>query len=460
MSKQNNSKPISKSLKTFYGVGDFSFTLMTNIDTFYASFFFTNIAKFSLGIVSIMTTISAVVDAILSMMYGAFLNKVKAPKWGRYRSWFIITPWLVPFLYACQFIKIGNGAAAIIFATLAMITSRIAWNIPYIANISMINVAGKTQDDRMALSSIRSVWTSLGSVVYSFVGPAVVAFFAAKIGESNAYAATAFVFGVLMAAAFYAHFVMFKGYEPTGAEEAAMMAKMAKTASADAPKVKAMDAVKCNPHLIWLIVSNMTKYVLLFLVNGMAMYYFTYVSQNPGLMTPFMLIANVLGIVASFLARPIVAKLNPKRTVLISYVIMAVAGILAFFMFSNTTIVIVLISVMFFFMYITNAADPDFYANCARYSGEKLGYDVTGTVMGLLTVPIKLGIVARGLLISACLAIAGFDASVDYLAAGNEALLEGIQRGVCYGFMVIPAVAIFFGALTLAFGYRLGGENK
>ena len=457
MSEQQPKK-ISKALKTFYGVGDFSFTLMSNIDTFYASYFFTNVAKFSLGVVSIMTTISAVVDAILSMMYGAFLNKVKCPKWGRYRSWFIITPWMVPFLYACQFIKIGNGMAAIIFATLAMITSRIAWNIPYIANISMINVAAKTQDDRMALSSIRSVWTSLASVVYSFVGPGVVAFFAAKIGENNAYAATAFVFSWLMAAAFFAHFVMFKGYEPTAAEEAAMMAAAGQSQAADQPKVKALDAVTCNSHLIWLIISNMTKYILLFLVNGMAVYYFTYVSNNAGLMTPFMLIANLLGIAASFLARPVVAKLNPKRTVLLSYVIMAIAGALAFIMYKSTVLVIVLISVMFFFMYITNAADPDFYANCAAYSGKKLGYDVTGTVMGLMTVPIKLGIVARGIMISACLAIAGFDANVDYFAAGNEQLLASVQRGVCYGFMVIPAVCIAIGAAALVFGYRLDKE--
>lgn len=70
MSEQKEPKKISGSLKKFFGVGDFGFTLMSNIDTFYASYFFTNLAKFSTGIVAVMTTISAVVDAILSMMYG------------------------------------------------------------------------------------------------------------------------------------------------------------------------------------------------------------------------------------------------------------------------------------------------------------------------------------------------------------------------------------------------------
>ena len=107
----NNTKPkgISKSLKYFFGIGDCGFTLMSNIDTFYASYFFTNIARFSLGAITVMTTISAVIDAILSCFYGAFLNKIKPKKWGRYRSWLILTPWLVPFLYAMQFVRSQTG---------------------------------------------------------------------------------------------------------------------------------------------------------------------------------------------------------------------------------------------------------------------------------------------------------------------------------------------------------------
>ena len=93
---------LSGALKKGYGVGDFGFTLMTNVDTVYASYFFTNIAKYSLSVYTISTTISAIVDAILSMMYGAWLNKIKPKKWGRYRSWLVLTPWLVPFLYAFQ----------------------------------------------------------------------------------------------------------------------------------------------------------------------------------------------------------------------------------------------------------------------------------------------------------------------------------------------------------------------
>ena len=149
-------------------------------------------------------------DAALSWVYGVLLNTMKPMKWGRYRSWLAVIPWLVPFLYAFQFIKLNDGAAGIVVIIVATITSHIAWNIPFVANISMINIASKTPDDRMALSSTRALWGALGMVLYSYVGPGAVSILAAVVGAKNSYGAAAFVFGALMAAGYFAHFKMFK----------------------------------------------------------------------------------------------------------------------------------------------------------------------------------------------------------------------------------------------------------
>lgn len=450
MEETQTPKRLSGALKKFYGVGDFAFNLMTNIDTFYASYFFTNIARLALPVVTVITTISAIIDAILSCVYGAWMNKIKPKKWGRYRSWLILTPWMVPILYAFQFFRIGNGVLGIVVMTLAMITSRIAWNLPFIANLSMINVAGKTTEDRMTLSSVRSVWSTLGSVIYSFAGPAVVAFFSNLLGETNAYAATAFAFGALMAAAFFAHFVMFNGYEETGEQEMTRLRAQANQTAKEMPKVSALAAIKCNPHLIALMVSSTAKYVVLFLVNGIAVYYFTYISHNAGLLTTFVFITNLLGVVASYVSKFFVAKLNAKRSVVYSYFLMAVGMVAAFIVYQNTVGVIILMCAVVFAMSMTLAIEPELYAACAGYSSSRIGYDSTGTVMGLLTVPLKIGIVMRGILISAALSIGGFSADIDAAAAG-----ESVQRGICIGFMIIPAVCIVIGAAVLLWGYHL-----
>lgn len=451
-SQARSAKPLSRPLKTFFGIGDFGFTLMTNIDTFYASYFFINIALLPLATVSVITTISAVVDLILSCLYGAWMNKIKPGKWGRYRSWLVLTPWMVPFLYMFEFVKLGNTTVMVVVMTIAMITSRIAWNIPYIANISMINIAGKTTEDRMALSSIRNVWTALGSVVYSYLGPMVVAGFTAVLSEKNAYAATAFVFGAFMAAAYFAHFKMFKGYEETGEEELARIAKQKQAESA--PKVSAIAAVRCNPHLLALMLSSTTKYMVLFLVNGIAIYYFQYIALKPAMFAAFMLITNLLGVLASYISRFFVARAGAKKTVVCAYLIMGIAMLAAFVIYEKWIPVIILMAVTFFAMNITTTCDPELFATCAQFSSAKTGFDTTGTVMGLLTVPVKFGIVMRGILISAALAIGGFSATVDPSQA-----TEQMKRGICIGFMIIPALVVIAGAVILAFGYRLGREN-
>ena len=362
---------LSTPLKRFFGVGDFGFTLMSNIDTFYATYFFTNIAKFSLGVITVMTTISAVVDAILSCLYGPFLNKINPRDGGATAP--ADPDALDGPLPVCHAVyKNRQRAAAAIFVTVAMITSRIAWNIPYIANVSMINIAGKTPKERMTLSSTRMVWTSLASVVYSYAGPAAVSVFAAWLGEKNAYAATAFAFSALMAAGFYAHFNMFKGYEMTKEEELQRMAGQARSAQTtpNAQKVRALDAIRCNPHLLWLFLSCITKYIVLFLVNGLAIYYFTYVGQNAALLTTFVFAANLLGVVASYISKFIVARFTAKKTVVCSYFLMAVIATGAFFAYSQTWVVMAAMCAVMFILVLTNACDPELFSNCAAYSGK------------------------------------------------------------------------------------------
>ena len=177
-----------------------------------------------------ITTIASTVDALLSWMYGAILNSIKPMKWGRYRSWLIAIPWLVPFLYAFQFIKINDGMLGAVVIIIAAIASHVAWNFAYVANVSMISVAGKTPEDRSQLASTRAAWANLSKVIFSYIGPGVAAICAGFIGEVNQYGAAAFCLGVVMAVLYYAHFKMFDGYEEVEtAEQSAAKAASAKT---------------------------------------------------------------------------------------------------------------------------------------------------------------------------------------------------------------------------------------
>ena len=168
-SQARPAKPLSRSLKTFFGIGDFGFTLMTNIDTFYASYFFINIALLPLATVSIITTISAVIDLTLSCLYGAWMNKIKPGKWGRYRSWLVLTPWLVPFLYMFEFVKLSNPTVMVVVMTIAMTDPTNMRTISIVKNAAntkprnaIVRIAAVTRlsffDGVLVMGGILSTW--------------------------------------------------------------------------------------------------------------------------------------------------------------------------------------------------------------------------------------------------------------------------------------------------------------
>ena len=52
-------KPLSNALKFWYGAGDFGFTLMTNVETFYFNAFLTNVAGFSTAMAGTIASITS-----------------------------------------------------------------------------------------------------------------------------------------------------------------------------------------------------------------------------------------------------------------------------------------------------------------------------------------------------------------------------------------------------------------
>ena len=446
----NSKKPLSKALKLFYGVGDCGFTLMSNVESYFFNFFLTNLASFDLGIVTAITTISSTVDACLSWIYGAILNSIKPKKWGRYRSWLVLLPWIVPFLYAFQFIKIGNGIVSAVIVTVAAIASHVVWNFPYVANVSMISVAGATPDDRAQLSSTRAAWANFSKIIFSYVGVPLASVFAGIVGETNQYGAVAFVLAWVMVVLYFAHFKMFDGYEEVSTEDVQETKK-------DTTKTSGMDLVRAllqNPPLIALMIADLSKWAFNFIVSGIAMYYFTYVAKDAGLLTTYILISNIFCVVGSYLAKSVAKKFSTRTGTIGTFILMAAVMIASNFLYTNVWLVVFLMSLAQLGYGIAYACTPALYSDTIIYSEWKTGKNATGWISGLQNVPLKVGVMLRGISISACLAIAHFTPGMD----ASQATVE-LQKGICLGFMIIPACALLLSAVILLFGFKITREK-
>lgn len=433
----------------FYGVGDCGFNLMTSVESYFFNFFLTNLAQFGMGTVSFITTTASIIDACLSWIYGAILNSIKPKKWGRYRSWLILVPWMVPFLYAFQFLKIGDGPVSIAIIIIAAVVSHIAWNFPYVANVSMIAVAGKTPEDRAQLASTRSAWANLSKIIFSYVGAPLASVFAGRIGEANQYGAVAFVLGCMMAVLYFAHFKMFDGYEE--------VETVSNSAKKDTSRTSGMDLLKAlvqNPPLMALMLADLAKWMFNFVCSGVAIYYFLYIAHNKGLLTTYILISNILCVIGSYVAKNISRKLSTRSTTIYTFFAMAIVMIAANFMYTNVTLVIALMSLAQFGYGIAYACTPALYADTIIYSEWKTGKNATGWISGLQNVPLKVGVMTRGVIIAGCLAMANFDPKIDPSAAS-----EALQKGICLAFMIIPAVTLIVAAVLLLLGFRITKEK-
>ena len=440
-------KKLTPALRNLFGVGDAGFVLMSNIETFYFMDFLTGVGGFSAVIAGLINTVFSTVDACLSWIYGGILNGTKAKKWGRYRSWLILTPWLVPFLFAFQFIRISDNemlSAVIIIA--AAIISHVVWNIGYVANATLVSVVGKTPEDKATLSSSRATWNNIGGLLFSYMGLPFAIFLANFVGEKNQYAAAAFCLGILMALGYFAHFKMTEGYEEI---EDAGHAKAAQTNKTSIPEM--FRSLFQNPQLLILMIADLAKWCVKFVTAASAIYYFRDAMGNPGYMKGYAFSIAVGAIIGAYVVRFLVQKFDARTITIGAYIGMAVFLFLIYIFYSNAILVIALMTLAQVFYGMAFASSPALYADTVVYATWKTGKNAAGWIMGLQNLPLKVGVFLRGVILSACLVAVGWQSGVA---------LEGTARqGMTVAFALVPAIFCAVGALLLIFGYRLTRER-
>lgn len=454
-------KELSFSLKYLYGVGDAGFVLMSNIETFYFMTFLTNAAGFSAAMAGVINSVFSIIDACLSWVYGGIINGTKAKKWGRYRSWLILLPWIVPFIFAFQFIRVSeNELVSAVVIVVAAVVSHFIWNFPYVANATLVAVVGKTPDDKATLASSRATWNNIGGILFSYLGLPFATFLGTQIsGAENfgkyGYAAAAFVLGIVMVITYWAHFKMTDGYEELETEGAPV-------ANKNKINIGEMFAsLFKNPQLIILMLADLAKWCVKFVTAASAIYYFRDAAGNPGLMTAYSLAIGISAAVGAYVARYVCSKISARTSMIIALLAMGVFLLVAFFGYANPTMVIIFICCAQIFYGVAFAAAPALYADTVVYTTWKTGKNAAGWIMGLQNLPLKIGVFLRGTIVSACLVAADYDnvkaSGVTYV---GTAIYDGAARqSMTYALCLVPAIFCFVGAILILLGFKITKEK-
>ncbi|QSX08528.1 MFS transporter [Alkalibacter rhizosphaerae] len=443
-------KPISKALRTFFGVGDMGFSLMASVEMYFFVFFMTNVAKFPLATVALIGSVTSIGDALLSPFYGAIIDGTKPMKWGKYRSWMLICPPIVVILYMFQFTKIGGDGLGAIIVTLGFILSHIAWNIPWVANIALIPMLSSTPADRGLLSSRRATWSAMAGIIFSYTGANLAALYGRVTGnEVLGYTLLAGTFAFVMMIGYWAHFKMTDGYEETGAQAAASQQNKPRLGLIQMLKMAAT-----NHYLIVLLFGDLMRYMANFIMTAAAAYYFTYVAKNPALFATYLLLASLARLVGSYIAAPVTKKFSSRRASIAALILGGGFLVVAKLVGYNVLLFFVAVMAAGIFLGILQASMVALYSDVSVYSEWQSGQPATAWIMGLMTLSLKIAVISRGTVIPFVLATAGFVATADP-ATASKALTDGVINV----FVLIPAIFMLLSAAILGFGYRLTNEK-
>ncbi|KPU44302.1 hypothetical protein OXPF_24710 [Oxobacter pfennigii] len=442
-------KPLSKSLKTFYGIGDLGFSLMTSVGMYLQTYFLTDVAGFNLALVALIITLPNTIDAIFSAVYGAIIDTIKPMKWGKLRSWLIVTPPLVVLFMTLQYTKIGSDYVAAIIIIASAIISKPLLNTPWVANLALIPVLASNTQEKVLLSSRRMFWSSISRLFFSYISTPLAIFFGA-ISGSLIFGYTVLQF--LMAASMWiGYFIIFKltdGYEDLPAEGAAV--NQSKTAVKKKEKASLGDILRNlfqNPPLLFLLLADYGRNIAVFIMSGAVAYYYTYVAENMALMPLHMLVTSI-GTLLGTLASPAVSKkLNTRSMTIIGTLTSGAIYLVATFIGLNTYLFIAAFTAAAFVSGISGSSNVALYSDTIVYGEWKTGQNTAGFIMGLMNLPLKVGKMTNGVIMTSALASIGFVAKM----APTPALKSGIINIIA----MVPALGLIFTGLVLLFGFRL-----
>lgn len=441
MEKNSTLELNRKKARRLFGLGDFGFPSMTNVESQFWTFFMTDVALVPLGLMATIQTITGIIEMIMSPLYGVILSATKAGKFGRYSTWMIICPPFIVGTYLFQWFALtGSGTINGLIIAIGYTISHMLWNAIWVANVSLLPILATSAEERVKLSSKRFTFNYAARVCASFYLVPMVTLFTDMVGVKLAYACVALFAGLLMLI----------GYTVVGKAASRVELEMEDVVPAGTkrkiwgPMLKAFVG---NPHLIALIVVDAARNVGSFVIGSFNMYYFTYVVGSMDFFSTNMFIGTLCGLCGAYVAR-FAIKFMTNRTACIVTALCS-AGVLAGIMLLGQNLILY-VAFNGIYQALTAAFQAllvPLYSETCTFAEWKTGVDNSGVIMGMQQLGVKLGAVFKGVAVSVSLSAAGY-------VAGMEATPE-LKAGILRGYFLFPGTAFIIGGLALLFFYKL-----
>jgi len=177
-------------------------------------------------------------------------------------------------------------------------------------------------------------------------------------------------------------------------------------------------------------------------------YYFIYVLGNFLYLTLSMTILTIFGLVSAFVGPKVGMRLGKKRAMVIGMLASAV-GNTCIFLFARSSIAtyIVIGCLMSVCSYFYAGFTVNYALDAGEYHLHKTGQDNRSVAVGMMTMPVKIGLALGG-------GIGGYGLSLIGYTAGMTTTPAFIGQFMVL-FSIIPAAFYLIAALLMLIGYRI-----
>ena len=423
-----------------YAFGEFTFNLMIWMTVAYLAYYFTDVAKIAAAAVGTIMLITHIVDAVSVPLAGSIIQKVRM-RWGQFRPWLMFAPVTTFIFFSLLFAPLDmfSGVAKCILISLFYICAHVSINFAYVAHLGLISVMGRTPEDRVTLSTKKSVGSTSSAILFSVAVIPLLNKLNASLGPQMGFFVAAITLSAIQMIGYWTLAKVAKKYDVYQPEQT-------ESAPGKLTWKEMGTALFGNPSLLLMMFSDCAKNVSGFLVLGMAAYYFQYIAGSMAMMSMFMLISTVASFGYSVIAPYILKIMNKKHAYIVSSTMAGVSFFGISILGTNTTAFVILACIGMMGYSLGIAIGPAMYMDAAEYSAYRTGKDCSAFVMSMFTLPIKIGTTMATTIIGYGLALIGFQPGIEVTPAFADSLLKLISY--------TPAFVCILAAVLMCF-YRL-----
>ena len=427
-------------VKYSFAVGALGKDLIYGMIATFSMIYFTDIIKVSPAFIGAMFFVAKIWDAFNDLFMGMIVDNTRS-RFGKFVPWLVIGTLINSFVFVTVFTDFHlSGAGLCVFATVVYILWGMTYTIMDIPYWSIIPNLTSDSKEREVVSVLPRIFASIGQSL-------IIAGFGVQIikglgGGYNGYHR----FALIIAAVFIFTMAICVINLPKVQQDTDKKEKM---------KFKDIfTVIRKNDQLRWAVLLILLYNVAIQFIMGVATYYFSYVCNNVGMLSAFMISASVAEVVGLIIFPQVTKLLSRKKAFMFACALPPVGLILLLIVGIVCPTNIVLTAIAGVIVKTGTGLELGcatvFLADVVDYGEYILGTRNEGVVFSLQTLIVKFTAALTSLSIGFVLSMTGYVPNVvQSLATQNS-----IRVLMC----VVPSLGVVFAYDVYKFKYKLNDE--